>query len=141
MNEINLELKSKLKEEHPLPILLYDHECSLCQRFRDSLCRLAGNNVVSTVSIHQEEIYEVYPQLDKQLCNEELHLIVDEQTILSGSEALQWLIAKLPGVSKFAWLIESNAGKKSIDFFNEMASKYRKVLLDRCPSCKKQSYW
>ena len=90
------------------------------------------------VSIHNNEIYETYPELEKEKCSETMHLIDDEGKIHKGSNAINYLIAKIPEVSKFAWLAQTGMGKKAIDFFYSMANKYREGLKNDCPTCKKK---
>ena len=124
--------------KYSLPILVYDHKCTLCQRFGLSLDRLPGTDKITKVSIHDKEIFEQFPKLDKEQCDEQIHLIIEDGTILQGPEVLQSLIERFPGTSKFAWLLDNEMGKKAITYFYGMAQKYRESLLNRCDDCKKR---
>ena len=125
-----------IDKKFKLPILLYDHECSLCLRFKQSLEKLNEAEFIQKVSIHDNDIYKAFPILNKEDCQEAMHLIDQDSNIHVGPDALSWLIKEIPCVSKFAWLAESEAGKKGLDFFYKMAQKYRSSLLNRCPTCK-----
>lgn len=90
------------------------------------------------ISIHEKEVYEEYPFLNEEKCHESLHIIDEAKNVYVGGEAIQYLIGHFPQVSKFAWLYESDIGKKTIDFFYDTANKYRRSLLNRCSGCKKK---
>lgn len=118
-----------------LPLLIYDSECTLCVRFTQALKRLPGTSDINTVSIHEEKIYEEYPALKKEECHQVVHLILQDGKIIAGPEVLEYLVEQFPGVSKFSWLIESNMGKKTIDYFHKVANKCRQSLIKRCSTC------
>lgn len=128
--------KSNGYDKYPLPCLLYDSECTMCTRFKQALERIPGADSITKVSIHNNEIYTYFPSLDPAQCNQEVHLIDEDENILSGAEVITYLAKKFPGVKKIAWLLETNVGKKSLDYFYKMVSKYRNSSLNKCPSCK-----
>ena len=118
-----------------LPLLVYDSECSLCLRFTQALQRLPGTAHINKISIHEENLYKNFPDLSKEECHKVVHLIIEDKTILAGAQVLEYLIERFPGVSKFAWLIESNMGRKTIDYFHKVANKCRQSLIKRCSTC------
>jgi predicted DCC family thiol-disulfide oxidoreductase YuxK len=120
-----------------LPILIYDSQCNLCQRFRDSLKKLPNTETINTISLHDDDLYSHFSELNKEECEQEVHYITIDKTILKGAEVVEHLIKKFPLVNRFAWLIESNMGKKAINYFNNMTNRYRKTLIKKCPSCMK----
>ncbi len=124
-----------MDEKPKLPILLFDSECSLCVRFKDSLLKLNKTDHISMVPIQDESIYELFPLLDKEKCFDEIHLIKDDQTVISGQEVITFLMQLNPLVSKFSWLIESDMGKKAINYFHHMTNQYRQNIKRKCPSC------
>lgn len=117
-----------------LPVLLYDDECPLCKRFSQSLDRIEGGKNISKVSIHTDDIYGQFPFLSKDKCLEDVHYIDEDNNLLVGSEVVEHLIVKYPVVNKFAWLIEKEMGKKSVDLFYKAASSIRKCL-GNCSKC------
>lgn len=123
-------------EEFKLPLLIYDSECSLCVRFTQALQKLPATKNINKVSLHTEELYLKYPKLNKDQCKEVVHLILENEEILAGPKVLEHLVEQFPGVSKFAWLIESKMGQKTIDYFHKVANKARQSLIKRCPACK-----
>jgi len=118
-----------------LPIVLYDSECSLCERFKQSVERFDKSKFINFVNIYNEEIYKLYPSLDKEKCLKEMHLIISKDKIISGKESLEYMIANIPEVEKFAWLIENKMGQKAIEIFHDTANLLRRKLLNKCPSC------
>ena len=125
------------EKNYKLPILIYDGECSLCCRFKDSLKNLHGTEGILAVSIYDEKIYEAFPDLDKEACEQVVHYITKDNVILSGAEAIEHLIKLFPLVNKFSWLIETDMGKKAVNYFHNMTNKYRQVLKRKCATCTK----
>jgi len=126
-----------MEEKLVPPILLFDSECPLCVRFKDSLKMIDGTEKITPISIHTDEVYNQFPELDKLQCTEKVHYITSDSKILVGEEALEHLIKLYPIVNKFSWLIESNMGRKAVDYFHSMTNKYRKTLIKKCPTCTK----
>ena len=127
---------STTTNKYQLPIFLFDSECSLCVRFKQSLERIGALEKYNMLSLHDDHIYELYPELDKEKCLDAIHLMDENKQIFVGSDALEQLIKNFPAVSKFAWLIESEMGKKTLDIFYSLSNKYRDSLLNSCPKCK-----
>ncbi|HLE12893.1 MAG: hypothetical protein A2504_13315 [Bdellovibrionales bacterium RIFOXYD12_FULL_39_22] len=123
--------------KYPLPIILYDSRCQLCERFKVSLERANIHEKYNIVSIHDELIYQAYPVLNPAECKKHIHMIEIDGSILKGPDVIARLIDNFPIVSKFAWLIESDMGKKTLDYFYNMASRYRENVINRCGNCNK----
>ena len=121
---------------YSLPCLLYDSQCTLCERFKKGLERLGANNTYTIISIHDSNIFSVYPQLKKEDCEKELHILDHDLKIYKGADAITHIAKSFPKVSKIAWLMETDAGKKTVDFFYDKAQKCREYLLNRCPNCR-----
>jgi hypothetical protein len=105
-----------------------------------SLEKLSTFRDLTMISIHDEEIYKHFSILNKDDCLEEVHLLLDENNVLKGSDALEHLLKQNKLVSKFAWLIESDKGQKTIDYFYSMANKYRETIAKKCPSCHNKGH-
>jgi predicted DCC family thiol-disulfide oxidoreductase YuxK len=120
------------------PLLLFDHECQLCVRFIQSLERIHLEQEINMVSVHEPGVYQKYTFLDKQACLDSIHLVIDKENeqVLVGEEAVEYLISLNPQIKKFTWLIESKMGQKAISFFYHAANKYRESLLNRCSGCR-----
>lgn len=125
-----------MEEKQKLPALLFDEECPLCVRFKDSLVRASGFENINMVPVQNEEIYQQYPILNKELCLEVVHLLLDENNVLTGHQVIEYLVKLNPTVQKFSWLIESNMGQKAIEYFHHMTDHYRKLAKQRCQTCK-----
>lgn len=118
-----------------LPIILYDPECPLCLRFKQGLEFL--DKSLTFVSARDDQIYLFFPELDKKTCLEKVHLITSERLILAGPEVVDYLVKTLPGVSKFAWLLENEQGRKVKDFFYHKVEELRELSTkkDDCHQC------
>ncbi len=107
------------------PIILYDPECPLCVRFKQGLEYLDKN--LHFVSARDEQIYNEFPELSKIACLEQVHLITSERAIHKGPEVVEFLLKTLPGVSKFAWLIDNEQGKKVKDYFYQKVEELKEL--------------
>ena len=119
--------------KYHFPIILYDSECPLCVRFKQGLEFLDKN--ICFVSAREEEVYSEFPELKKEICLEKVHLITEERKILAGPEVVDYLAHKLPGISKFAWLLDNDQGKKVKDFFYQKVEELRELSQKKDSSC------
>ena len=124
--------------KYHLPIILYDPECPLCLRFKQGLSFL--DEKLTFVSAREDEVYSQFPELTRQACLERVHMITSEHVILSGAEVVDYLVKTLPGVSKFAWLLDNEQGKKVKDFFYKKVEELRELSTkkDSCGQCPRE---
>lgn len=124
--------------KYHLPIILYDPECPLCLRFKQGLSYL--DEKLTFVSAREEEVYLAFPELSRQACLDKVHMITADKTILSGPEVVDHLMKTLPGVSKFAWLLDNEQGKKVKDFFYQKVEELRELSSkkDSCGQCPRE---
>jgi predicted DCC family thiol-disulfide oxidoreductase YuxK len=123
--------------KYHLPLILYDPDCPLCLRFKQGLEHL--DKRLNFVSARDDEVYEAFPELNRQDCLEKVHMLTNERKVLSGTAVVDELLASLPGVSKLAWLLENEQGKKVKDFFYQKVEELRELTkkkeegCDQCP--------
>lgn len=122
---------------YKLPIILFDPECPLCLRFKQGLHILDKN--LTFVSAREDEVYGVFPQLSKQDCLDKIHMITEERKVISGPEVVDYLIHRLPAISKLAWLLDNDQGKKVKDFFYQKVEELKELSTkkDDCNQCPK----
>lgn len=118
------------------PILLYDSECTMCNRFKMTLEKLDTHHRINYVTLHNEETYQQYPQLNKAECHQTIHLIDEFGLIHKGPQVIEYLLKLFPTVAKFAWLLDNEMGKKAIDFFYQKVNDIRNSDLNKCNKCK-----
>ncbi|MBT3586750.1 MAG: DUF393 domain-containing protein [Halobacteriovoraceae bacterium] len=132
-------MSRKRSREELLPLLLFDEECSLCNRFKLSLERLEGSDKINMISARNPDIFELFPELDPEQCLIDVHYIDESGQIYLGAEVVSILLKKFPAVSKFAWLLDTSAGQSAVKYFHNMTSYLRReALLKDCPGCKKR---
>ena len=91
------------------------------------------------VSAREDEVYLAFPELSKQECLEKVHMITTERQVLAGQAVVDHLLVTLPGVSKLAWLLDNEQGKKVKDFFYQKVEELRELTrkkeegCDQCP--------
>jgi len=121
--------------DYQLPVILYDPDCPLCLRFKQGLEHLDRN--LNFQSVHDDEIYKIFPELSKNQCLEKIHLITVDRLILSGPEVVDHLLHQLPGVSKLAWLLDNEQGRKVKDYFYQKVEELRELSRkkDECGQC------
>jgi len=119
--------------KYHLPVVLYDPECPLCLRFKQGLEFLDKN--LSFVSAREDEVYSLFPELSRQECLEKVHLITEDQKILKGPEVVDYLAGRLPGVSKLAWLLETDQGQKIKDYFYQKVEELRELSKKNSEDC------
>lgn len=119
--------------KHHLPLVLFDPECPLCLRFKQGLEFL--DKGLCFVSARDEKIYVQYPELSRQACLEKVHMITEEKKILVGVEVVDYLSHRLPGVSKLAWLLDTDKGKKVKDFFYQKVEELRELSQKQDSDC------
>lgn len=119
--------------KYHLPIVLFDPECPLCLRFKQGLEFLDKN--LCFISAREEEIYSEFPELSRQECLEKIHLITEDKKILVGPEVVDYLVQRLPGVSKLGWLLDTNQGKKVKDYFYQKVEELREMSQKQDSDC------
>lgn len=122
-----------------LPLLIYDSECILCIRFKQTLEKIDLNNLLHYASIHDEQVFIQFPQLKKEDCLKVIHFIDENQKITKGSEVIVSLMKHYPTVSRLTWMLETDVGKKALDFFYQKVNDIRNSLVEEpCNQCKKE---
>lgn len=123
--------------KYHLPLILYDPECPLCVRFKQGLEFL--DKSLCFVSAREDAVYAEFPELNRQECLKEVHLLTTEREIKRGPEVVDFLVKTLPGVSKLAWLLDSDQGQKVKDYFYQKVEELRELSqrkksdCDECP--------
>lgn len=119
---------------YQLPLVLFDPECPLCLRFKQGLSFLDKN--LTFVSAREDEVYAAFPELNRQECLEAVHMITSEKKILKGPLVVDYLVETLPGVSKLAWLLDNEQGKKVKNYFYEKVEELRELTNKKQSECE-----
>ncbi len=111
--------------KNQLPLVIYDPNCPLCLRFKQGLEFL--DKSLNFVALTELWIYESFPGLNQQECLDKIHLITSEKKILKGMEVVDYLSNTLPAISKFSWLLESDQGRKTKEYFYQKVEELREI--------------
>lgn len=87
------------------------------------------------VPLTDESIYQDYPFLSQDETQKTLHLVDENLKVLKGPEAIEYLLKNHPHSGPFLWLIESESGKKAVDYFYKKANSLREAIKANCPGC------
>lgn len=121
------------------PIVIFDSECPLCVRFKQSLFFLDKGREFEFVALQEEYLFQKYAILNKSECESEIHVLLSEELVIKGPEAVKYIISKYSAVKKFSWLIESESGQKAINSFYSKVNQLRKDYKKNCPNCNKRT--
>ncbi|HXH29903.1 MAG TPA: DCC1-like thiol-disulfide oxidoreductase family protein [Bacteriovoracaceae bacterium] len=124
--------------DYQLPLILYDPECPLCLRFKQGLQYL--DKSMNYVSAREDQVYALFPELNRQDCLEKVHLVTPERKILAGPEVVDYLIESLPGISKLSWLLDNDQGRKVKEFFYQKVEELRELSHKKedCNQCPRK---
>lgn len=117
-----------------LPLILFDPECPLCLRFKQGLEHL--DKSLNFISAREENVYEKFPELNREACLAKVHLITPEMKILSGPEVVDYLLTTMPGVSKLAWLLDNDQGRRVKEFFYQKVEELRELTTKKDSDCE-----
>lgn len=120
------------------PILVFDQECQLCARFKQALDFLDKDEKIQKIPLQDQSLYERFPQLDQEACEETIHLLDEQGNVYKGAEVIEFLVKFYPGVKKFAWLVETESGKKAVEFFYGKVNELREKVKKDCVGCGKK---
>ncbi len=120
--------------KYQFPLVLYDPDCPLCLRFKQGLEHLDKN--LHFVSAREENVYLVFPHLNRESCLEKVHMLTSKEEVLAGTEVVDYLLKSLPGVSKLAWLLDNDQGKKVKDYFYEKVEELRELTTKKDQGCE-----
>jgi predicted DCC family thiol-disulfide oxidoreductase YuxK len=115
--------------------LLYDSECSLCNRFKKALEFLDTKNKILYRSIHDSSVYVDFPELTFEECEDVIHLVDTDNYIHRGADVVGFLIDMYPGVHKFSWLLDSDSAKKAMGAFYDRLNDMRIMKKKKCYTC------
>jgi predicted DCC family thiol-disulfide oxidoreductase YuxK len=109
----------------------------MCSRFQMALERIDIQKQINYISLHEDSIYAQFPQVSKEDCQQTIHMLLENGDVLKGPEVVEYLIGIFPGVRKFAWLLETDQGKKAVEFFYNKVNELRDKNTNLCGGCKK----
>jgi predicted DCC family thiol-disulfide oxidoreductase YuxK len=127
---------SRVSQHTSQAILVYDDQCPLCLRFKQALMRWDIFHDITFVPLSDENFFRIQNSLTKEACQAQVHLLSEEGKIYKGPEVIDYLIRKVPAVSKLSWLLDTQASQKTLQFFYEQVNELReKMKEEKCGEC------
>lgn len=124
------------------PILFYDSECPLCVRFKQALEHTQFDIKIDYISLKEKAELSEFDFLNSDELHKEVHLLLSQNplNVLKGEELIAFLAHHNERVKKFAWLLETDVGKKASEVFYHSVNRLRQSLRNHCPKCKKEAH-
>ncbi|MBI4367806.1 MAG: DUF393 domain-containing protein [Candidatus Omnitrophica bacterium] len=119
-----------------LPVMLYDGDCSFCQRWIDRWRKMTGDRIA--YEPYQKALSR-FPQLTQAQCQTAVQLIAPDGSVFSAAHAVLKALALSGKAGFFLWCYEQ------VPFFNrisewayQVVSGHRTFLSNpfRAPKCK-----
>jgi predicted DCC family thiol-disulfide oxidoreductase YuxK len=108
------------------PLIIYDDNCQLCCRFKEALEMIDRSHLVQFIPLSDESFFSQVPLVNFEDCEKVVHLITEKNEVLKGDEVVRYLLALIPGVRAFSWLLESTGGQRASKVFYETIEKLKK---------------
>ncbi len=109
--------------------VLFDSECPLCCKFSKIIANMDKNGNFYLESYQDYSLNNSVPPIEE--LSREIHIINEDGEIKRGSEAVTAILAILPGLKPYRWMIESRWGRRGTSLLYTGLGRYRK-----CRSCR-----
>ena len=124
---------------YQLPFIIFDPECPLCVRFKQAIERLAFDIEIKFYPIDDKGLLEEFSFLKEEEIDSEVHLVLENNRAIKGADVISYLASHNNSVKKYAWLLETNVGKKASEAFYHSVNRLRESLHNHCPKCKNRA--
>lgn len=111
--------------------LLYDKDCRLCTQFSSWISRLDSESSILTLPYQEYILYNEHPVAEE--LEKDVHLIGRQGEVLKGGAVVQTVLAILPAMRPFRWMIEGAVGRKASDIAYISMKRFRD-----CPGCSRR---
>lgn len=95
-------------------VLYYDGDCGMCQRFRNLVLRLDTRHRVATMSLQSAHEQGRLAALTEERFWSQFHLELPGGTVVSGADALEPLLERLPPARPAAWSLRHVPGARPL---------------------------
>src|SRR5690606_16459274 len=93
---------------------------------------------INFMEVGSDELYYHIPDINREECLKNVHLISNEGDIFKGGDVIKFLAQSHPQLEKLSWLLDTDAGSKAVDFFYTTIESIREKLKNTsdCGSCE-----
>lgn len=86
-------------------IVIYDGECRFCCAQVTRLARWDSNQKLSFISLHDPEVAQRWPNLQRAELMKQMYVVTPDQQQLAGAAAIRFLATQLPRLRPLSWLM------------------------------------
>jgi predicted DCC family thiol-disulfide oxidoreductase YuxK len=106
MDSVSASLVLPDPAEHPgAAVVIYDGQCEFCTAQVRRLCRWDGAARLAYLSLHDERVAELCPDLSQDQLMQQMYVILPDGSAYGGAAAVRYLTRRLPRLWPFApWL-------------------------------------
>ncbi len=108
-------------------VLIFDDSCPLCRAFVASLKRMSTPDRVRCRPLQDESVFTDFPQLDRSVCMEDIHLVDTDGVVHVGAAVLEVLAEPYPMVRHLSTLLLPT-GQTAAEAAHAVASAARRGL-------------
>ena len=111
--------------------IIYDNICPYCRSATKYIQELDWEGKFKFLSYRDPLTYEMFPNLTKEECEKDVHLITPKKEVLTGYKVFRFVIDNLAATKMFNPLLKNDFAEKKL---NEI---YQKMVLERSCYYKK----
>lgn len=109
--------------------VLFDSDCPVCCKFSKLIQNMDKNSNFILESYQYYSDHNAMPP--KEELSKEIHIINNNGEIKRGAEAVTTILAVLPGLRPYRWMVESRWGKRGTKILYKKLERHRK-----CRNCR-----
>ena len=121
--------------------ILYDGQCSLCQRAIARLRRRDTRHRLTFMDLHSVDVSRIHPSLTTEACLRDMHLVTPQGRVLSGFDAFRHIAAQLPAWRWWAPLLRVPPVPVIGRLIYRWIARRRHALPHRCASGRCAHPW
>jgi len=121
--------------------IIYDNVCPYCRSATKHIKSLDWEGRFKFLSYRDKVTYELFPNLKKEDCEKDVHMVTPKGEILSGYEVFRTVIDNLTATKILNPLLQNNYAEKKLNEIYEKMVKERTCYYnnDTCPLNKNKA--
>jgi predicted DCC family thiol-disulfide oxidoreductase YuxK len=133
---------NSLREKHKVEKyywVIYDNVCPYCRSATKHIKDLDWEGKFKFLSYRNPLTYKIFPDLTKEECEKDVHMVTPKGEVLSGYEVFREIIDNLTATKIFNPLLKNNYAEKKLTEIYEKMVKERSCYYKKSDTCKLKS--